>query len=273
MHLKLTDGHVISPYIIWGELDYRGFVSIGFQTENKFCDLDPLRDLSGRKQLVKTGEETFLYVSYPLAAFTPTESIFNLRDDKLLSFYRDTYEGAQDELMRVFYRIKHFCPGYTFEALHEYKLFENWHDFFDPQNNITFEHFNPGGSILDNCLPEQNIEDSHCGFRLNGCLRHFISVSIDSKAAVIADALAGYPMTINLTERGSSIIINLFDTDENSLAEKSLKVKELIHSIPGADYYEANELSENMKYFEESIPGWIFTHPVKSLEEVTNETI
>ena len=38
MKLNLTDGYLISPYIIWGELDYRGYVAIGFELEKPIYD-------------------------------------------------------------------------------------------------------------------------------------------------------------------------------------------------------------------------------------------
>ena len=46
MKLNPTDGYVINPWIIWGELDYRGRVSLGVKPEINFKDLSFLKELN-----------------------------------------------------------------------------------------------------------------------------------------------------------------------------------------------------------------------------------
>jgi hypothetical protein len=269
MKLKLTDGHLIDPYIIWGELDHRGFVSLGFKTEDDFCDLSPLVDLAGRKQLIRNETGTTVFVSFPLAAFTPKCSVFNLDEEKLLSFYRETYEGAQEELMRTFFRLGHLCPGYKFKALDEKDLARTWHHYFNPLSPIPDELYNPTFSILENCLPEQNLKESGCGFELNGCLHHFITIKRCRHHTEVVQKLNAFPLTINLTEFGNQILIGLHETSQDELNRKATQVKELLHTLPGTDYYEANDCSENLRLFEQAIPGWIFGVQESCLREAT----
>ncbi len=269
MKLKLTDGHLINPYIIWGELDHRGFVTLGFKTEDDFFDISPLAELAGRKQLIRNENGTTIFVSFPLAAFTPKCSVFNLDEDKLSSFYRETYLGAQDQLMRTFFRLGHLYPSYKFKALEEKELTQIWNHYFNPLSPMPDEHFDPTFSILENCFPEQNLKESGCGFELNSCLHHFITITRCRDHSEVIQKLSAFPLTINLTEFGNQLLIGLHEKDQNELNRKATQVKELLHTLPGTDYYEANDFAENLRLFEQAIPGWIFGIQKECLQKVT----
>ena len=258
MKLNLTDGHVISPYIIWGELDYRGYVALGFELEKDFHQFEKLDELSSRKQLICHKGKNYLFISLPLAIYSPKGSIFNLPEFKLLEYYKETYEKAQDELWRLFYRLKHLT-GQELKLLKEDQLLQIWNLHFNPIiSPIENDLFNPSETILTNCIPEQNIKASTIGFSMNGCLHHFIAVSKFSSYEQVLVKLKDFPLTVNLTENGNQIFIHLHGENISAINQLANQAKSIIHSIPDTDYFEANDAKENMRLFCQSVPGWIF---------------
>jgi len=258
MNLQLTDGYVINPYIIWGELDYRGFAAIGLSPNNNFNDLNFLKEIKSRCQYIRCQDLDFLFVSCPLADFSPDTSVFNLNDSGLKQFYKKTYESAQEEMLRTFYRIKHLS-GEVVSPMNEEDLSYLWSRHFNPlENRLDIDCFNTAETILTNSLPECNINESAIGFKLNGCIHHFIQVKSKQAFSEIVPFLDSYSFSISLNEHGSETLIHLHADNCDEITRQAKEIKAQLHSLPETDYYEANDSRENLKFFERSVPGWCF---------------
>ena len=258
MKLNLTDGYVINPYIIWGELDYRGYASIGLQPKEDFKDLKFLNDIQSRCQYIKTNGIDYLFMSCPLSECSPNQSVFNLNDRRLSNFYRRTYENAQEEIFRSFYRIKNLC-GQEINQLDNQDLSYLWSGYFNP---LDFPHdldyFNPSKSILANCLPECHLKENTTGFELNGCIHHFIQVKSFSSISELTKVLNDRTFTVTMNESGCEILIHLYSKNLKEINQQAKEVKKLLHSLKQTDYYEANNAKENISFFERSVPGWCY---------------
>ena len=258
MKLNPTDGYVINPWIIWGELDYRGRVSLGVKPEINFKDLSFLKELNIPVQFIHRNGQDYLFINFSLADFTPKTSIFNLSDKKLKKFYSDTLENSQDEIQKTYFRIKHLS-GHEIDTLQTDELAGLWHSHFNPLlDKENFPEFDPGNSILGNCLPGYKARQKAAGFELNGCIHHFIKILDYSNLTEITGALRKFSFSISSFGDQSLILIHNYGNDPGPISEKSLAVKEALHSIPGTDYYEANDIGSSVCYFEYSIPGWCF---------------
>ncbi|MCM8540630.1 MAG: hypothetical protein NE328_10175 [Lentisphaeraceae bacterium] len=260
MKLNPTDAYLISPYIIWGELDYRGRVSLGVKPKENFKSLDFLSKLQTPCQYIRCKNKDYLFISFPLADFTPDCSIFNLTDLELKEFYQKTYQNSQDAILKTYYRIKHLS-GQEIDSLKTEELAELWHYHFNPLTDFsTLPEFNPADSLLTNCLPGYTVRNQTSGFELNGCIHHFIKVLSFCKLNDITRALEGYFFSTSLYADKCEIIIHISAENSSLINQRSLEVKELLHSIPKTDYYEANEIGENVNLFEVAIPGWCSIH-------------
>ncbi len=258
MKQNLTDGYVINPYIIWGELDYRGFAAIGLQPVNDFEDLAFLNEIKSRCQYIRCRDMDFLFISCPLADFCPDTSVFNLSDAGLNQFYKKTYETAQEEMFRTFYRVKSLS-GQPVSPMNEQDLGYLWTRHFNPiSDGEEQDYFNASQTILANCLPECDIQESPVGFKLNGCLHHFIQVKSKQSFSTIARALGSYSLSFSFNENGSEMLVHLYARESAEIIRQSKEIKTVLHSLPDTDYYEANDSQENIDFFERSIPGWCF---------------
>lgn len=258
MKLQVTDGYLINPYIIWGELDYRGYAAIGLQPKSDFKDLKFLNEIDSRCQYLRTNNMDFLFMSCPLSECSPDTSVFNLTDKGLNKYYQKTYENAQEEMFRSFFRIKNLS-GQEVVSLNEQDLFYLWADHFNPLDiHLKEDFFNPSKTILSNCLPECNLKESNCGFELNGCLHHYIQIKGCSDLSALAARLHDYTFTITLSEHGSETLIHLSAGTLSEIKHRSKDLKELLQTLRGTDYYEANNAAENLRFFERSVPGWCY---------------
>jgi len=268
MNLQLTDGYVINPYIIWGELDYRGFAAIGLSPKQNFNDLSFLKEIKSRCQYIRCQDLDFLFISCPLADFSPDTSVFNLNEAGLNRFYKKTYESAQEEMLRIFYRIKHLS-GQEVSPMNEQDLGYLWSRHFNPlESALDIDSFNPSETILSNCLPECNISESSIGFKLNGCLHHFIQVKTKQSFSAVVSSLDTYSFTITLNENGSEILIHLHAENSEEITRQARAIKAELHSLQETDYYEANDSRENLEFFERSTPGWCFGNTKVTSSEV-----
>ena len=258
MKLEIADGYVINPYIIWGELDYRGYAAIGLQPKSDFKDLKFLKEIDSRCQYLRTDNMDFLFMSCPLSKCSPNTSVFNLTDQSLNKFYQKTYENAQEEMFRSFFRIKNLS-GQEVISLNEQDLFYLWAEHFNPLDiHLKEEYFNPSKTIMTNCLPECHLKESTLGFELNGCLHHYIQIKTCTDLSNLATKLKDYTFTISMSEHGPDTLIHITAGSLNEINHKSKELKVLLQSLDGVDYYEANNAEENVRFFERSVPGWCY---------------
>lgn len=258
MKLNPIDGYLIRNYIIWGELDYRGWIALGIKAENDFIDLSFLSDLEAHCQYIRSENQDYLFVSYPLELFTPPGSIFNLSNDKLNDFYKSTSESSQNQLQKTFLRIKSLCKQ-NIEVLNKNELAKLWYKHFNPLAQISeLAEFNPLDSILTNCLPGYKVHSKAVGFELNNCLHHFLEVKTCVSLSKVSQILKNYSFSISLYKGQYEFLIHLFGTNTRAISEESFQLKELLHALPGTDYYETNEVGENVRFFENSIPAYAF---------------
>lgn len=257
MKLNPTDGYVLNPYIIWGELDFRGSVSLGVQPQDDFKSLSFAKELNTNWQYIRRFNKDFLFISFPLNDFCPKRSPFNLTDRQLKGYYFETFEKSQDAIFRTFFRIKHLS-GLPVTPLDEKNLFQIWQHYFNPlEENLTEKNFEARNSILENCLPSYLVRERLTGFELKGCHHHFIQVTRFNDLNQIVQQLKDFSICINGQESTSEILIHIHGKNTDSIISQSQVVKSKLHSLPGTDYFEANSKGENVRLFESAVPGWI----------------
>ena len=258
MKLNPTDGYVISPYIIWGELDYRGCVALGLAAAEDFKDLSFLKEIKSACQYIRRENRDYLFISFPLSSFCPKTTVFNLTDKKLAKFYKTTYENAQDEILKTFYQVRDLC-GQELDVLQAQSLGKLWQNHFNPLTNlIDLDDFDATDSILHNCLPTYKVYESSIGFELSVCIHHYILVQSFSSYKELITSLKDFCVSVKITEEGKEVLIHLYAADIESIRQEASKVKATLHTLPNTDYYEANELGENVSFFQHSIPGWCY---------------
>lgn len=258
MKLNPTDGYVVDPWIIWGELDFRGRVSLGLKPETNFLDLSFLSELKLPCQFVHYNGKDYLFNSFPLDMLSGNVSLFNLTDKKLKEFYSENLEYSQDEIQKTYWRIKHLS-GHDIKPLQADELSRLWHGHFNPLNDpATFPEFDAGDSILNNCLPGYTARGRTPGFELNNCIHHYIKVLEYKNLNQISQVLKDQNFSVSVFGNRSEILIHIHGSDPAVISDKSMVVKEALHSVPGTDYFEANEIGSNVILFECSIPGWCY---------------
>jgi hypothetical protein len=256
MKLNLTDGYLVNSTIIWGELDYRGYVTIGYEIDCKFNYFHAFKKLPGRKQIV-WNDGLFVYVSLPLKDHCPPTSIFNLGAKRLKDFYYKTHLNIMTMVDVVTEQISTII-GQEIQVMSDEDLYLHLATFFDPASEGDFE-LDLSKSIYSNCFPSRAVKATHFGLELNDC--HHCVILIDKfqkNYLEIFDTLNEYFITMNLTEQGSQILVRSWALTHEEIIQSSRHIKELIHSLPRTDYYEPNDRKETLKLFESSIPGWIY---------------
>ena len=253
MKINFTDGYVVTPYIIWGELDQRGFVSVGFKSEEGFEGLEFLESLRGRAQYLRCHGEDYLFFCFALADFYPGGSLFNLNDIQITDRYEGLYDDTQTALCRLFYQIKHYT-NQQIEPLQVKELAKLWQDFFNP---LSFHHkFNPSKSILTNTIPKRRVQEKALGLELGSCLHHFITVKADENYFNLINTLDSYDLSAGISEgQCEQVYIHLYANSLKEIKERAFDLKSQLHELGKTDYYQANEVGENLLLLERSIPG------------------
>ena len=254
MNVNFMDGYVISPYIIWGELDHRGFVTVGFEGEKDFENLDFLKKLKGRVQLLRLQSKEYLFFCFSLSEFSSKKSIFNLSGKELNQFYEQNYDDAQTAMCRLFYQLKSYSRQ-TVKPLQAKELGKLWQSYFHP---LARHHksFNPAKSILINSLAKSKLNSKAIGLELGSCLHHFVTVQTGEDYFQLISALKDYDLSAGISlGKCQQIYLHLYADSLKLIKEQAFELKSLLHSIGKTDYYQANEFSENLRLLERSLPG------------------
>ena len=254
--LKLTDGYVISPYIIWGELDNRGSLALGFEAKEDFKNLNFLSEIGSNCQYIRKNNQDYIFLSFALADFTPNKSVFNLTSKKLENFYKHTFEEAQSEMLRLHYRARNLT-GQQVDPMQAKALGYIWQKHFNPlEDSAYLGDFIQKCSILSNCLPDYRVTEKSTGFALAGCLHHFIRVRTLNDPFEIVKKLSDCTIFVNYSAEGTETLIHLHKATVEEISQQASEVKETLHSISGTHYYEANEALENIRFFKRTVPGF-----------------
>lgn len=258
MKLNPLDGYVVEPWIIWGELDFRGRVCMGIKPLGNFTDLSFLNNLKLPCQYLHINNSDFLFISFPLSMFSSKKSLFNLTDKKLKEFYSETLENSQDEIQKTYWQIKNLS-GQDIKPLQVEDLAMLWHGHFNPVTEPdSLPEFDAGDSILNNCLPGYTARGRTPGFELNNCIHHYIKVLEYRNLNEIAKALKDQNFSVTVFQNRSELSIHIHGSNAGEISDKSLSVKEALHAVPESDYYEANDIGSNVLLFECTIPGLCF---------------
>jgi len=253
--MKLTDGYYINPFIIWKELDYRGYISVGFQVE-AFDGIRVLKKLPGRKQIICQNGEMLIFLSVPIAELCPNKSIFNLSDKKLQAFYNSTLEKAKEYFDDCRFKLSNMI-NQEVNYLEDVEHFALLSDFFHVEDDELF--LDTSQTIMDNCLDSQKIEKAVSGFKMAD---HYHNVFVIDKYShnyrAIFNNLKDFHLTIIFTDEGSQIVAATSATSEEKMIKASHEIKSKILELPGTNSYEPNDTKESFSFFEACIPGWMY---------------
>ena len=256
MKLNPTDGYVVNPWIIWGELDYSGHITLGIKPQVNFKGLSFLSNLQTPNQYIRSKNQDYLFVNFPLADFTPRPSMFNLTDKKIDECYFEALDNCQDEIQKTYFKIKDLS-GHEITALQTNELAKVWQEHFNPLAvNARPYEFDIDNSILANCMPGYKVIDRSPGFELDGCLHHYIKVLSYDNLDQITDSLKENNFSISSYGNNSQILIHIYGADSSEIIKRSMATQEALNAVPDIAFYEASDLGSNIAFFEKSIPGW-----------------
>lgn len=257
MKVKLKEAKIVDSLIIWGELDYRGFASIGVKLPSDFTNLNIFKEIAPRTQVVWHRGELLLYFSINLNTVCPNRSIFNLTANQLLSFCRKTYDAARLQLESYIDKTSSLL-GINLSPMTDEELYFQLATFLNEvEPNLTFD---PSVCIFKSSIIDPTIKFGKSGFSLNNVYQNIIRVDKYSENyKEIFEVLEDFGVTINFTEKGSELLIRIISSSEESTAEHSIAVKEKIHSLPGTGYYESTSKQALVTDYQNSIPGWLWS--------------
>jgi|SaaInlStandDraft_1057018.scaffolds.fasta_scaffold135336_1 hypothetical protein len=253
--MKFTDGYYINPYIIWGELDYRGFASVGFEVD-AFDNLELLKRLPGRKQVIWQNGQVLVFVSIKISDVCPEISIFNLSDKKLKAFYNSTLERISETFLTVKAELSRIL-NQEIEYLQDVEHFYFMLEFFNIKNEDV--ELNSSETIFNNLPCSKKINNAVCGFSMGDLLHNVIVIDkYTHNYREIFQKLNEFHLTVIFAPEGSLILVSAHAETEEKLIEKSSLIKSKILDISRTSYYEPSDPKESFKFFESCIPGWTF---------------